>query len=124
MFEEIEDEMILHEESGGVQRPLGESRTRTSFEAERNQRKSSLIEELIKEAPDEYLDKWDLQSRQLQNESDTATGSSGFLVGGTGRGAASWVTGGRSVDRSSASRARLTLVLETRVPSCYPLSLV
>ena len=51
-------------------------------------------------------------------------GSSGFLVGGTGRGAASWVTGGRSVDRSSASRARLTLVLETRVPSCYPLSLV
>ena len=56
--------------------------------------------------------------------SASKSGSSGFLVGGTGRGAASWVTGGRSVDRSSASRARLTLVLETRVPSCYPLSLV
>ena len=61
---------------------------------------------------------------ETQDCAESPLGSSGFLVGGTGRGAASWVTGGRSVDRSSASRARLTLVLETRVPSCYPLSLV
>ena len=72
MFEEIEDEMILMKSRGEFNDPSG-SLNPDKFEAERNQRKSSLIEELIKEAPDEYLDKWDLQSRQLQNESDTAT---------------------------------------------------
>ena len=72
MFEAIEDEMILMQSRGEFNDPSG-SLNPDKFEAERNQRKSSLIEELIKEAPDEYLDKWDLQSRQLQNESDTAT---------------------------------------------------
>ena len=71
MFEEIEDEMILMQSRGEFNDPSG-SLNPDKFEAERNQRKSSLIEELIKEAPDEYLDKWDLQSRQLQNESDTS----------------------------------------------------
>ena len=72
MFEAIEDEMSLMQSRGEFNDPSG-SLNPDKFEAERNQRKSSLIEELIKEAPDEYLDKWDLQSRQLQNESDTAT---------------------------------------------------
>ena len=71
-FEMIEDQISLMQSRGEFNDPQG-NLDPDKFESERNQRKSSLIEELIKEAPDEYLDKWDLQSRQLQNESDTAT---------------------------------------------------
>ena len=76
MFEEIEDQMILMKSRGEFNKPKGNPRGNLNpdaFEAERNQRKASLIEQLIQEAPDEYLDEWDLQSRRLQNESDTVT---------------------------------------------------
>ena len=73
MFEEIEDQMTLMQSRGEFNNPGGKSLNPEAFEAERNQRKSSLIEQLIQDAPDEYLSEWDLQSRQLQNESDTAT---------------------------------------------------
>ena len=35
-----------------------------SMERELNSRKSALTERLIAEAPDEYLDEWDLQMRR------------------------------------------------------------
>ncbi len=73
MFEEIEDQVYLMKSRGEFNNPGGKSLNPEAFEAERNQRKSSLIEQLIQDAPDEYLSEWDIENRNRQYESDTAT---------------------------------------------------
>ena len=72
MFEEIEDQVYLMKSRGEFNDPQGNFNP-DAFEAERNQRKLSLTEQLIQEAPNSYLSPWEIENRNSQNESDTAT---------------------------------------------------
>lgn len=69
MFDRIEDRMNQMKSQGKFNDRRG-NLDPDKMEAERNQRRLSLTEQLIQEAPDEYLDEWDLQSRrELRGES-------------------------------------------------------
>ena len=73
MFQGIEDEITLMQSRGEFNDPSGNLNP-DKFESERNQRKLSLTEMLIQDAPEEYLSEWEIENRNSQYESDTAGG--------------------------------------------------
>lgn len=72
MFEQIEDDVHLMYREGRFNDPQG-SLDPDKYEAERNQRKLSLTEQLIQEAPDEYLTDQEIKDRRNLCEPSAST---------------------------------------------------
>ncbi len=73
MFEEIWSQLTLGKSQGKFNDPKGNLEP-DKMESERNQRRLSLTEQLIQEAPNEYLREEEIEDRRSLQESDTPIG--------------------------------------------------
>ena len=73
MFEEIWSQLTLGKSQGKFNDTKGNLEP-DKMESERNQRRLSLTEQLIQEAPNEYLREEEIEDRRSLQESDTPIG--------------------------------------------------